>query len=132
MLLQGTAQKALLRNSDCVGIGRNVTLVREKRRWKEHVDSANNRRAFFAGSFGQREPWRPGTTARRMRRTGIPWRPQVADRERENCRRSSLCRAIERLEQRGLIQRVYGLKHRRTVALKLTHQGRGVAELLCG
>ena len=65
-------------------------------------------------------------------RAGIEWRPRIADKERENCSRASLCRAIERLERRGLIKRVYGPKHRRTIALKLTGEGRRVAEVLSG
>ena len=73
---------------------------------------------------------RNDATARITRRTGIPWRPQVADKDRESCRRSALCRAIERLEHRGLIQRVYGRKGRRTIALTLTRAGRLVAEAL--
>lgn len=63
---------------------------------------------------------------------GIEWRPHIVDKERENCLRSSLCRAIERLENRGLIQRVYGPKRRRTIALKFTNGGRMVAETLSG
>jgi hypothetical protein len=65
-------------------------------------------------------------------RAGIEWRPSIVDKESENCRRSSLCRAIERLENRGLIQRVYGPKRRRTIALKFTNGGRMVAETLSG
>jgi len=63
-------------------------------------------------------------------RAGIEWRPHIVDKERENCRPSSLCRAIERLETRGLIQRVYGPKRRRTIALKFTDEGRELAEAL--
>lgn len=70
--------------------------------------------------------------ARLVLRSGIDWRPRVADKERENCSRASLCRAIERLERRRLIKRVYGPKHRRTIALKFTGEGRRVAEVLSG
>jgi DNA-binding HxlR family transcriptional regulator len=63
---------------------------------------------------------------------GIEWRPRILDKASENCRRSSLCRAIERLENRGLIVRVYGPKHRRTIAVKLTEEGQSVAEALSG
>jgi len=75
---------------------------------------------------------RHDSISRLVLRAGIEWRPRVADKERENCSRASLCRAIERLEKRGLIKRVYGPKHRRTIALKFTGDGRRVAEVLSG
>lgn len=57
-------------------------------------------------------------------RIGIEWCPRIVDKESEICRRASLCRAIERLENRGRIRRLYGPKRRRTIALKFTSKGR--------
>jgi DNA-binding HxlR family transcriptional regulator len=75
---------------------------------------------------------RNDSIGRLVLRAGIEWRPRVDDKERENCLRASLCRAIERLERRRLIKRVYGPTHRRTIALKLTGKGRRVAEIVSG
>jgi hypothetical protein len=68
--------------------------------------------------------------ARSVLLNGIAWQPRAADKEREACWRASLCRTLARLEQRGLITRVRGRKNLRTVRLKLTDQGRRVAESL--
>jgi DNA-binding HxlR family transcriptional regulator len=70
--------------------------------------------------------------ARSLLREGIDWRPRAGNKERESCWRSSLCRTLARLEQRGLITRIRGPKNARTVRLKFTNQGRKTAEMLSG
>ena len=70
--------------------------------------------------------------ARSLLRDGIDWRPRAGDKHRENCWLASLCRTLARLEQRGLITRVRGRKNARTVRVKLTNQGRKLAEMLSG
>jgi hypothetical protein len=61
---------------------------------------------------------------------GFNWSPKITDKAAENSRRASLSRALTRLEARGLITRVKGRKQARTSRLKLTDQGRRVAESL--
>jgi DNA-binding MarR family transcriptional regulator len=64
--------------------------------------------------------------------SGIWWAPEVKDKERESCRRASLCRALARLEKRELIRRIKGRKQTRTVRVLLTEEGRWVDEVLAG
>ena len=63
---------------------------------------------------------------------GIVWNPHTEDKERENCWRASLCRALARLETRGLITRIKGPKNARTIGIRFTQQGRRVAESISG
>jgi hypothetical protein len=57
---------------------------------------------------------------RQLLEDGFPWNPKTQDKERENCWRASLCRALARLEKRGLITRIKGRKKARTSRVKLT------------
>lgn len=69
-------------------------------------------------------------------KSGIPWnlqwspqsRDKDIDRSLENVWRASMCRALARLERRGLISRIKGRKKARTTSVLLTDQGRKIAE----
>ena len=64
----------------------------------------------------------------------VRWDPQVQDRTedkaRENVWRSSVCRALARLEKRRLVICIRGRKNARTIRVKLTRLGRKMAEIL--
>jgi hypothetical protein len=60
--------------------------------------------------------------------TGFAWGINIQDKAGENSRRASLCRALSRLERRGLLIRIRGRKRVRTARVKLTAEGQHVAE----
>ena len=64
------------------------------------------------------------------------WKPKNGDRAEdkanENVWRASLCRALARLEKRGLVIRIKGRKKARTVRVLLTAKGQQVAQTLEG
>ena len=64
----------------------------------------------------------------------VSWDTQVQDRTedkaRENVWRSSVCRALARLEKRGLVIRIKERKKARTVEVMFTRPGRKMAEAL--
>jgi hypothetical protein len=64
------------------------------------------------------------------------WTPKTGTKDesktRENVWRASVCRALARLEKRGLITRIKSRKKARTVRVRLTAEGRKVAESMSG
>jgi hypothetical protein len=77
---------------------------------------------------------------RQLLERGILWWPEwtpktsdeIEDRSLENVWRTSLCRSMARLEQRGLITRIRGRKKARTARVRLTDEGLKVAEAIVG
>ena len=71
---------------------------------------------------------------------GVAWRvlwirqlqDHTEDKARENVWRASVCRALARLENRGLVTRIRGRKNARTVRVLFTSAGRKVADMLSG